>query len=195
MLCVSILGLAAAAFAADRLFFQSAGASQPAVPTATAAADNVKATATLKAETPVDAGARPLAARLSEATQDKARGTDPFKLQWRGVVAPATKAGSNAETPAVIVNTPEAFAKTHILSSVVRSRDGQQAMIAKRMYKIGANVDGWKLASLAKDGTSATLEMGSASVVLNLRRPEAKQQSEVMVSHGSPDDDELNGDR
>ncbi len=172
----SILGLAATAFACDRLFLQSGSAPEATPPPAaggSAVHEEPKAVAAAATEVGVDPSAPTLAERLKVASANVKKGEDPFAARWRGVTSASSRAGAKPE--AAQESTADGFAKTHVLTSVSKFA----ATISKRPYRVGDDVDGWKLKEVSVDKLWAKLEMGNASVTLRLKTIDPKAITQV----------------
>lgn len=172
----SILGLAGAAFACDRLFLQSGSEPQAAPPAASASAshEETKSAAAPAPDAGVDPSAPTLAERLKKvAAAPVKKGEDPFATRWRGATSGSARPGAKVEATAQ--SSADGFARTHTLTSV----SNIVATISKRAYKVGDEVDGWKLTEVNAKELWAKLELGGSSVTLRLKTIDPKAITQV----------------
>lgn len=187
---IAVLGLAAAAFIADRMMFEpaGAGAATVAAPTTGASAESAPQPGATGSAPAAKAEEGPsLAQKLSLIRVTRESDRDPFNKPWMGVIATKREASGR-----VSAATPEEFEKLYELKAVSTNQgrsiavigrrsggasgaeDWQAILVAgsseqteERVERTAHDVDGWRL--VKADKWSATLDRDGQRVTLTLK--------------------------
>jgi hypothetical protein len=187
IICIGLLAMALVAFVVDRLFFPSEAMKPASAVASSAQSEKVSGTLRLKVpDTFSDSGPAaspdpPPAPRLpviSERLKALATGGNLDPACLREAFAPSDEWLAVLSAPKVAAPLPQAdlaadFTRKHKLTSVLMAGSAGCAVVDGKIVRIGQELDGFRLESLAPDCAVFQAVQGPVSVTLSLSIPVA----------------------